>query len=107
MYRNFDLCITDFSSDNEPGDYWYDCAIVESTEMLSKFKESDWKCLLGDLANKPIFWKIRLVECLGDLNNSYELEVILYLINTDDNNLFNSCLDSLRSMGICGLTESD
>lgn len=54
-----------------------------------------------------MFWKIRLVECLGDLNNSYELEVILYLINTDDNNLFYSCLDSLRSMEICSLAEGD
>jgi hypothetical protein len=54
MYRNFDLCITDFSSDNEPGDYWYDYAIVESTEMLSKFNEGDWLCLFVDLANKYI-----------------------------------------------------
>lgn len=61
MYRNFDLCITDFSSDNEPGGYWYDCAIVESTEMLSKFKEEDWLCLFFDLANKSILGSRELV----------------------------------------------
>lgn len=61
MYRNFDLCITDFSSDNEPGDFWYDCAIVESTEILSKFNEGDWLCLFVDLANKYILGSRDLV----------------------------------------------
>lgn len=107
MYKEFDLCIADFSNDNEPGDYWYDCGIIESAEMLSKFNEADWLCLFGDLANKSIFWKRRLVECLGDLKNSHELNVILELINTDDYDLFINCVDSLRSMDICSLSEGD
>ncbi|MBJ2118271.1 MULTISPECIES: hypothetical protein [Proteus] len=107
MYKEFDLCITDFSNDNEPGDYWYDCAVVESAEILSKFKEPDWVCLFNELAHKSIFWKTRLVECLGDLKNSHELDIILALIDTDNYDLFISCVDSLRSMDICDLSEDD
>ena len=107
MYKEFDLCISDFSNDNEPGDYWYDCGVVESTEILSKFNESDWACLFNELSNKSIFWKTRLVECLGDLKNSHELNIILKLIDTENYDLFISCIDSLRSMDICSLSEDD
>ncbi|MEQ4923753.1 hypothetical protein [Proteus hauseri] len=107
MYKEFDLCITDFSNDNEPGDYWYDCAVVESAKILSKFNEPDWVCLFNELAHKSIFWKTRLVECLGDLKNSHELNIILALIDTDNYDLFISCVDSLRSMDICDLSEDD
>ncbi len=107
MYKEFDLCITDFSNDNEPGDYWYDCAVIESAEILSKFNESDWACLFNELAHKSIFWKTRLVECLGDLKNSHELDIILALIDTDNYDLFISCVDSLRAMDICDLSEDD
>lgn len=61
MYRNFDLCITDFSCDKDPGDYWYDCDIIESAEMLSKFNKEDWLCLFVDLANKSILGSRDLV----------------------------------------------
>lgn len=107
MYKEFDLCITDFSNDNEPGDYWYDCAVVESTKILSKFNEPDWVCLFNELAHKSIFWKTRLVECLGNLKNSHELNIILSLIDTDNYDLFISCVDSLRSIDIRGLSEDD
>lgn len=106
MYKKFDLCISEFSIDNEPGDYWYDCGLIESAEILDKFTDSDWQQLLTTLADKSIFWKTRLVECLGDLRNSYELEVILELINTDDNDLFVSCIDSLRTIDISSLSEN-
>lgn len=107
MYKEFDLCITDFSNDNEPGDYWYDCAVIESAEILSKFNESDWTCLFNELTHKSIFWKTRLVECLGDLKNNHEINIILSLIDTDNYDLFISCVDSLRSIDICGLSEDD
>nr|WP_282560394.1 hypothetical protein [Providencia vermicola] len=107
MYKEFDLCITDFSNDNEPGDYWYDCGIVECSRILSKFNELDWSNLFDVLEHKSIFWKIRLVECLGDLKNSHELNIILTLIDTDDYDLFISCVDSLRSIGSHSLSEDD
>lgn len=107
MYKNFDLCISCFSDNNNPGDYWYDCAIVEATEILNQFNESDWTSLVDSLDNKSIFWKMRLVECLGDLDNIYELAVILALIEINDNDLIISCIDALRTINVDSLSENE
>lgn len=65
MYKNFDLCISCFSDDNNPGDYWYDCAIVEATEILNQFNESDWTSLVDSLDNKSIFLENETSRMLG------------------------------------------
>lgn len=106
MYNKFEVCIFDFSHESEPGDYWYDCAIVEATEILKEFNDDDWEVLLKRLELKSLFWKKRLVECLGDLHNPYELEVILHLINIDDEDLFVTCIDSLRFLNLSVLSKS-
>lgn len=103
MYNKFDTCISDFSHESEPSDYWYDCAILESTEILKQFDDNDWDLLLKQLEFKSLFWQKRLVECLGDLHNSYELEIILDLINTSDDDLFITCVDSLRLLNLSSL----
>ncbi|EMA1803222.1 hypothetical protein ACTV1L_003365 [Cronobacter turicensis] len=107
MYKKFDLYISDFSDDIRPGDYWYDCAIVEASEILNQFKELDWGCLFDNLNYKNIFWKIRLAECLGGLNNPCEVKIILELIKTDDPDLFVSCIDSLRTIDLSRLTKDE
>lgn len=106
MYNKFDVCISDFSYESDPSDYWYDCAILEATEMLNKFNNNDWELLLSQIKLKPIFWQKRLVECLGDLHNSYELDVLLNIINTDCEELFISCVDSLRLLDLSNLDKS-
>ncbi len=107
MYKKFDLCISDFSDDKNPGDYWYDCAIVEAAEMLNQFNGLDWGCLFDNLSDKNIFWKIRLAECLEGLNNIYEVNIILELIKTDDPDLFVSCIDSLRTIDLSYLSKDE
>lgn len=106
MYNKFDVCIYDFSHESEPGDYWYDCTILEATEILKKFNNNDWDLLLNQLKLKPIFWQKRLVECLGDLHNSHELEVLLDIINTNNEDLFISCVDSLRLLDLSNIDNS-
>lgn len=106
MYKNLDMFILPYSDDNEPGDYWYDCGIIEPTIILNSFTDSDWVSLFDHLSDKSIYWKIRLVECLGDLNNDYEIQVILELIDTDNDELFVCCVDSLRSINLCNLPEN-
>jgi len=59
MYNKFDSCISDFSYESEPGDYWYDCAILESTEILKQFDNNDWDLLLKQLNSKSVFWQKR------------------------------------------------
>ncbi|MGX5726975.1 hypothetical protein ACWKWZ_18215 [Metapseudomonas otitidis] len=106
MYSSFERCILDFSLERDPGDYWYDCAVLEASDILRNFEESDWVLLLDELERKDIFWKKRLVECLGDLNVEYEIEVILSVINTDDEDLLVSCVDSLRFLDLSRLDVS-
>lgn len=107
MYNKFDVCISDFSHESDPSDYWYDCAILEATEMLNKFNNNDWELLLSQIKLKPIFWQKRLVECLGDLHNSHELDVLLNIINTNSEELFISCVDSLRLLDLSNLDKSE
>lgn len=107
MYNKFDVCISDFSHESDPSDYWYDCAILEATEMLNKFNNNDWELLLSQIKLKPIFWQKRLVECLGDLHNSHELDVLLNIINTNSEELFISCIDSLRLLDLSNLDKSE
>ncbi|NUE67582.1 hypothetical protein [Snodgrassella sp. ESL0253] len=103
MNKKFDDCVSDFIQAREPSDYWYDCAILEAIEILKRFNDNDWLFLLKQLKDKPIFWQKRLIECLGGLHSPYELEVILEIINTTDEDLFISCVDSLRFLDLSTL----
>jgi len=107
MYSAFENCIFDFALSRDPGDYWYDCVILEASDILRKFDKGDWELLLKELKNKDNFWKKRLVECLGDLHVAYEFEVILRIINTGDEDLFISCIDALRLLDLSGLGGRD
>lgn len=57
MYNSFEGCIVDFSLEQDSGDYWYDCAVLEASDILREFDRSDWVLLLEGLARKSIFWK--------------------------------------------------
>ncbi|MFV3329997.1 hypothetical protein ACNFIA_03565 [Pseudomonas sp. NY15437] len=103
MYSDFEYCISDFTLERDPGDYWYDCAILEASDILRKFDKGDWSRLLIDLGGKNDLWKKRLVECLGDLHVAYEVEVILCIINTSDEDLLISCFDALRLVDLSKL----
>ncbi|GKW05198.1 hypothetical protein PEC301877_40110 [Pectobacterium carotovorum subsp. carotovorum] len=104
MYNVFNSCISDFSHEGDSEDYWYDCAIVDSIEMLNQFSDDDWQLLIRELENKPVLWQKRLVECLGGGHNSYEIKIILELINTEDEDLFIACIDTLRSLNLSDLS---
>lgn len=103
MYSDFESCIFDFALERNPGDYWYDCAILEASSILRKFDKGDWARLLIELESKGDFWKKRLVECLGDLHVAYEVEVILRILNTSDEDLLISCFDALRLVDLSKL----
>ena len=45
-------------------------------------------------------WNIRLVECLGDIQNEYAIECIIKMLSINNNDLFISCIDSMRDMNI-------
>lgn len=57
MYSDFESCIFDFALERNPGDYWYDCAVSETSGILRKFDKGDWARLLIELGSKDNFWK--------------------------------------------------
>lgn len=108
MYEKFERSIADFSSERNPGDFWYDCAILEAIDILRAFDENDWARLSSQLEFKDVFWKKRLVECLGEVHVSQELNVILSVIGTcDDEDLQVASIDVLRSFNLFELRESE
>lgn len=106
MYNEFNSCLSDFSHESEPGDYWYDCAVLEATAILESFSDDDWELLLKKLEGKTVFWKKRLVECLGDLHNQHEVDVILSVLDTDEEDLLIAGVDSLRLLDLSILDEN-
>ena len=87
-------------------DYWYDSALFVCEDILKGFSDDEWKELLEAIPNENIEWKKRLVECLGGLESPYEMDCIIEIITTDDEDLFVACIDSLRSIDTSTMDES-
>ncbi|MCI8429874.1 MAG: hypothetical protein HFI16_06400 [Lachnospiraceae bacterium] len=79
-------------------DYWYDEGVDIAREIISEFKESDWKMLLEEISKKDVEWKKRIAYCLYNYDNKYEWLLLVELLNTEeDDELLVISLDSLRS----------
>ena len=79
-----------------PENYWYDEGVYIARDIISNFTENDWKLLLEQLSEQNIEWKKKLAYCLYDDSNKYELFTLLELLNTDNEELLEISLDSLR-----------
>lgn len=97
MFEKLDRYINEFEAEDFPVDYWYDEGFLIVEDMLQSFENDDWEYLFQKLPKKTIGWKRRLAYCLHDSNDLKQLEVLLMLIDTDDDELFEISVDSLRS----------
>ncbi|KOR87836.1 hypothetical protein AM231_00885 [Paenibacillus solani] len=93
MIKELDDYLSGYFSD----DYWYDEGFSIAQELLLKFSLRDWEELSSEVLNKPIEWKRKLAYCLHDESSMDELNMLLKLLSTDDEELFGICIDSLRS----------
>ena len=64
--------------------------------MLYEFDDDDWKILLETLHERTIEWQKRLAYCMHDGSDLKQLRVLLRLVDTDDSELFEIVVDSLR-----------
>ena len=88
-------------------DYWYDEALHICQEILKGFSDKEWTEVLKAIPVESTGWRMRLVECLGELKNPYEIECIVQALEVDDNeDLFVACIDSLRFIEFSTLPES-
>lgn len=81
-------------------DYWYDNLLFICEDIIQKFSLTEWNKLKNIIPKDDIRWNIRLVECLGDINNQHSIECILEMLNINNNDVFISCADALRDMDI-------
>lgn len=93
MYKELDNLL----SADTTVDSWYDDGCVIASEMLSKFSPSDWDELSNQVFNKPIDWQRKLAYCLDNECNVLELNILLSMLGTNDEKLFEICIDTLRS----------
>lgn len=78
-------------------DSWYDDGCVIASEILSEFSPSDWDELSNQVLSKPIEWQRKIAYCLDNKCSVYELNILISLLNTNDEELFEVCIDTLRS----------
>lgn len=78
-------------------DSWYDDGVYIAQDMLTKFSGDDWKVLSNEVLNKNIDWQKKLVYCIDNQVIEEELNIICKLIFIDDDELFEMCIDALRT----------
>ncbi|MCW4358143.1 hypothetical protein K3L72_10145 [Bacillus altitudinis] len=81
-------------------DSWYDEGYILVSEILSYFSLNDWEELSNQVRNKPIEWQRKIAYCLDNECNEYELNILIDLLNINDKELFEICIDTLRSFPI-------
>ena len=96
MFDEFDKYIFEFTVENFAVDYWYDEGVDIAENMLCEFRENDWKILLEAVSERTIEWQKRVAYCMHDKSNLNQLKVLLNLAETDDTELFEIVVDSLR-----------
>lgn len=64
--------------------------------MLFEFEEDDWKVLLEVVSERTVEWQKHLAYCMHDKSDLNQLKVLLKLVETDDSELFEIVVDSLR-----------
>ncbi|WP_019635390.1 hypothetical protein [Paenibacillus fonticola] len=94
MYKELDALLTDFQ---DADNYWFDTGCLTAEKLIILFKHEDWNELSHDLLTKPLGWQKKLAYCLGNDSNLEELKILLTLASVEDADLFEVCIDSLRS----------
>ncbi|MDM5297575.1 hypothetical protein QUF51_05365 [Bacillus pumilus] len=70
---------------------------ITGSEILLEFSLNDWGELSNQVLSKPIEWQRKIAYCLENECNEYELNILMTLLNTNDTELFEICIDTLRS----------
>lgn len=103
MYEKFEAYLEQIQS----ADHWEETGRFEAEAILQQFTENDWMQLLVNLAEKPVEWKIKLAQCMGNLHNIYEIECLTTLLSDEDEALFTAALEALRMLNFEQLNFSD
>lgn len=89
--------LDDLLSQNVTEDSWYDDGYLIAQDILSEFSKDDWNYLNELILSKNIEWQKKIVYCLDNQLIEEELNVICKLLQIEDKELLEMCVDSLRS----------
>lgn len=98
MIEDFEKFINDMSTENASEDYWYDIGVDEAKNILVKFSQQDWSLLRKLIKNKSVEWQKKVIYSFEGENAEQEIRIIFDVINIDNNELFDMCIDSLRCL---------
>ncbi|GFZ30135.1 hypothetical protein CSC2_06610 [Clostridium zeae] len=93
MYNELD----EFLSAETTVDYWYDDGFSIARDILNEFSSNDWQKLFNEVLNKDLDWQRKLIYCIDNQVIEEELTIICKLLLIDDEELFEMCIDSLRT----------
>lgn len=65
-------------------DYWYDDALFVCEDIINEFTDEEWRKTQSEIPSADDRWNMRLVECMGDINDLRSIECIMKLTNTDN-----------------------
>ena len=100
MFEELDEFLQDFATDKISSDYWYNSACEDAMEMVEQFNEEDWMELFSHINERSDLWKERLVWCLDNENDPHQIKLLAELIHTDNDKLFLSVADTMRSFDV-------
>ncbi|WP_315081030.1 hypothetical protein [uncultured Clostridium sp.] len=93
MYEELDEYLSGYFTD----DYWYDEGFGIAREILAGFNEYDCEKLLDNILSKSMEWQIRFAYCAdSDINDAVIIKSLILLSSIDNDELFETCIDSLR-----------
>ncbi|HAG42626.1 MAG TPA: hypothetical protein DCL31_03630 [Clostridium sp.] len=93
MYKDLDNFLYEETTINS----WYNDGFLIAQDMLTQFSSEDWEELSKNVLNKPLEWQKKLIYCLDNDINENELNIIAKMLTINDQELFDMCIDSLRS----------
>ena len=93
MYEELDTLLTQETTE----DSWYDDGYLIARDIMNEFESEDWNQLLENVESKNLDWKKKLAYAIDNQLIEEELLVMAQLIHTDDDELLEQCIDSLRS----------
>lgn len=98
IIEDFVKFINDVLKENASEDYWYDVGVDEAQNMLKEFSREDWSLLRKLIKDKPVEWQKKVIYSFDGENAEQEIRAIFNVISTEDRELFEMCIDSLRCL---------
>ena len=81
-------------------DLWSDDAVIYAIDLIQKMTPTDWDSLKSCWRDRPQEWQYRCAEIISDADSQQVIPLLLEMLQTPDDELTITAVDSLRSIGV-------